>query len=71
MFFDELDSIAKSRGGSAGDGGRLSIVYIILLMFIIHLLIYFRLARQLLVCCSLMSWILLRNLVVVMLAMEV
>lgn len=22
MFFDELDSIAKSRGGSAGDGGR-------------------------------------------------
>ena len=21
MFFDELDSIAKSRGGSAGDGG--------------------------------------------------
>ena len=21
LFFDELDSIAKSRGGSAGDGG--------------------------------------------------
>lgn len=24
LFFDELDSIAKSRGGSAGDGGGAS-----------------------------------------------
>lgn len=24
MFFDELDSIAKSRGGSGGDGGGAS-----------------------------------------------
>ena len=22
LFFDELDSIAKSRGGSVGDGGK-------------------------------------------------
>ena len=22
LFFDELDSIAKSRGGNAGDGGK-------------------------------------------------
>ena len=22
LFFDELDSIAKSRGGNVGDGGR-------------------------------------------------
>ena len=23
LFFDELDSIAKARGGSVGDGGKL------------------------------------------------
>ena len=26
LFFDELDSIAKSRGGNVGDGGMLLIV---------------------------------------------
>ena len=27
LFFDELDSIAKSRGGNVGDGGRSSYLY--------------------------------------------
>ena len=26
LFFDELDSIAKSRGGNVGDGGPFSII---------------------------------------------
>ena len=26
LFFDELDSIAKSRGGNVGDGGLFSII---------------------------------------------
>ena len=26
LFFDELDSIAKSRGGNVGDGGQLLLV---------------------------------------------
>ena len=25
LFFDELDSIAKARGGNVGDGGRLKV----------------------------------------------
>ena len=28
LFFDELDSIAKSRGGNIGDGGTVHKIYI-------------------------------------------
>ena len=27
LFFDELDSIAKARGGSVGDGGKAVILF--------------------------------------------
>ena len=27
LFFDELDSIAKARGGSIGDGGKQTCIY--------------------------------------------
>ena len=28
LFFDELDSIAKSRGGNAGDGGMFHVAWL-------------------------------------------
>ena len=28
LFFDELDSIAKSRGGNIGDGGKCAYVHV-------------------------------------------
>ena len=34
LFFDELDSIAKARGGNVGDGGRMSCCLIIYLLHI-------------------------------------
>ncbi len=35
LFFDELDSIAKSRGGNAGDGGERGWYYNDVLVFCI------------------------------------
>ena len=41
LFFDELDSIAKSRGGNVGDGGMLLIVCLCVHVYIyIYIYIY-------------------------------
>ncbi len=40
LFFDELDSIAKSRGGNVGDGGKRGWHYYNVRVFILSVLIH-------------------------------